>query len=128
MSRFTRFARGTKSVRGQKNKTEQRYEDHLEARKLAGEILYHAYEPMRLRLAADNAFYCPDFGVLNAEFEYELHEVKGGKLDNSGRLVSLEEEAARVRRKVAAETHPFKFVLAVERPKKAGGGFEVTAL
>lgn len=128
MRRFTRFARGTKSVRGQKNKTEQRYEDFLETRKLAGEILYHAYEPMRLRLAADNAFYCPDFGVLNADSEYELHECKAGRLDKSGKLVTLEEEAARVRRKVAAEAHPFKFMLAVERPKKAGGGFEVTVL
>ncbi len=123
--RFTRFAKGRKSVRGEKNKTELRYEEFLGLRKLAGEIQDFAYEPIRLRLAADNAFYAPDFGVLAADDVYECHEVKGGKMLPSGEIVALEEEAARVRRKVAAEIHPFRFVLAIERPKKAGGGFEI---
>ncbi len=126
--RFTRFARGRKSVRGEKNKTELRYEELLATRKMVGEIQDFAYEPIRLRLAADNAFYAPDFGVLAADDVYECHEVKGGKLRPDGSVVALEEEAARVRRKVAAEIHPFRFVLAVERPKKAGGGFEVTII
>ncbi len=122
--RFTRFAKGRKSVRGEKNKTELRYEEFLGLRKLAGEIQEFAYEPIRLRLAADNAFYAPDFGVLAADDVYECHEVKAGRVTDAGTLVPLEEEAARVRRKVAAEQHPFRFVLAIERPKKAGGGFE----
>ncbi len=123
--RFVRFAKGRKSVRGEKNKTELRYEELLGLRKLAGEIQDFAYEPLRLRLAADNAFYAPDFGVLAADDVYECHEVKAGRVNALGFVVALEEEAARVRRKVAAEQHPFRFVLAVERPKKAGGGFEV---
>jgi hypothetical protein len=123
--RFTRFAKGRRSIRGDKNKTELRYEELLALRKMAGEIQDFAYEPIRLRLAADNAFYAPDFGVLAADDVYECHEVKAGRLNESGELVTLEEEAARVRRKVAAEKHPFRFVLATERPKKAGGGFEV---
>jgi hypothetical protein len=107
------------------NKTEQRYAELLGNRKLAGDIQDFAYEPIRLRLAADNAFYAPDFGVLSAAGFYELHEVKVGRVSESGALVALEEEAARVRRKVAAERHPFRFMLAIERPKKLGGGFEV---
>jgi len=123
--RHVRFAKGRKSVRGQMNKTEQRYQELLALRKLAGEIQDFWYEPVRLRLAADNAFYAPDFGVFAADDSYELHEIKAGRLNESGKLVAIEEEAARVRRKVAAEKHPFRFVLAVERPKKAGGGFEL---
>ena len=126
MSRFVRFARGRKSVRGQKNKTEERYEVLLGNRKLAGDIQHFAYEPVRLRLAADNAFYAPDFGVLAADDVFECHEVKAGRVNKvTGALVAIEEEAARVRRKVAAEQHPFRFMLAIERPKKLGGGFEV---
>jgi hypothetical protein len=123
--RFTRFAKGRKSVRGQMNKTEERYQEQLGLRKLAGEIEYFAYESLRLRLAADNAFYAPDFTVLTADGFLECHEVKAGMIDKEGNLKALEEEAARVRRKVAAELHPFRFMLAIERPKKAGGGFEV---
>jgi len=123
--RFTRYARGRKSVRGQKNKTEERYEALLGNRKLAGDIQHFAYEPIRLRLAADNAFYAPDFGVLAADDVFECHEVKAGRMNATGSLVAIEEEAARVRRKVAAEQHPFRFMLAIERPKKLGGGFEV---
>ncbi len=126
--RFVRFAKGRKSVRGEKNKTELRYEELLGFRKLAGEIQDFWYEPVRLRLAADNAFYAPDFGVLASDDVYECHEVKAGRLSDSGAVVALEEEAARVRRKVAAERHPFRFVLAVERPKKAGGGFDVNVV
>lgn len=128
--RFTRFAKarpGHKAhVRGEMNKTEQRYQDHLATRKLAGEIQDYAYEPIRLRLAQDNAFYAPDFGVLCNDDVYEIHECKAGRVDKTtGKLVALEEEAARVRRKLAAELHPFRLVLAVEWPKKSGGGFDL---
>lgn len=126
--RFTRFARGRKSVRGQMNKTEERYASHLEQRKLAGEIEWYAYEPWRLRIAdGENAFYAPDFGVMLSDGTVECHETKAGTIDKkTGQLKTMSEEAARVRIKVAASTHPFRFVLAVERPRKAGGGFEVS--
>jgi hypothetical protein len=47
------------------NKTEAAYDALLQVRKAAGEILWHRYEPMKLRLA-DGSYYTPDFGVLTA--------------------------------------------------------------
>ena len=92
---------------GGMNKTEAAYAQHLYLRKCAGEVLDYRFEPMNLRLA-DNTFYRPDFGVLLADGHYELHEVKGHWTDD-----------ARVKIKVAAEIHPFRF----RAVKKAGTGW-----
>jgi hypothetical protein len=85
------------------------YAAELEARKAAGEVSWWAFETMRFRLA-DGAWYKPDFAVvvtfqfqadgqLWVDSKLELHEVKGHW-----------REAARVRIKVAADRHPFRFV------------------
>lgn len=86
------------------NKTEAAYSAHLEVRRLAGDILWHRFQPWRLRLA-DGALYTPDFGVLNANGFIECHETKG-----------FWREAARVRIKVAASIHPFKFIAIKRKP------------
>lgn len=80
------------------NKTEQRYADHLESRKVRGEILYYAFDSLKFRLA-DKTFYTPDFIVMKANGEIEIHEVKGHWEDD-----------ARVKIKVAASMHPFPFI------------------
>ena len=90
---------------GSMNLLEKTYAVHLEGRKQAGEILRYDFEPEKLRLA-DRTFYEPDFRVQLADGAIEFHEVKGHW-----------EEDARVKIKVAAEQHPYRFC-AVTRKKK----------
>lgn len=80
------------------NKTERRYADYLETRRLVGEIWRWDFEAVKLRLA-DSTFYTPDFRVILADGTEEFHEVKGHWEDD-----------ARVKIKVAAEQHPYRFV------------------
>lgn len=79
----------------------------------AGEILWHRFEDIKLRLA-NNTFYTPDFDVLAADGVMELHEVKGFWQDD-----------ARVKIKIAADQYPFRFIAVRVRPKKDGGGWAV---
>ena len=98
---------------GQMNKTESAYCQHLELRKRAGEIVWYRFEGIKLRLA-DNTFYTPDFAVMLATGEMELHEVKGFWTDD-----------ARVKTKVAADQYPFRISGVTVKPKKAGGGWNI---
>lgn len=96
---------------GTMNKTEAAYDAHLRLLTHAGEVLWHRFEAIKLRLA-DNTFYTCDFAVLPASCVLEMHEVKGFWQDD-----------ARVKIKVAASIYPFKFVAVTVRAKKHGGGF-----
>ncbi len=96
---------------GAMNKTEQRYADHLEARKQSGEIAWYRFEGIKLRLA-DSTFYTPDFAVMLADGQLEAHEVKGHWQDD-----------ARVKIKVAAEMYPFRFIAVKPRAARDGGGW-----
>jgi len=88
------------------NKTEARYAELLELRKLAGEILDYKFEPFRLILAG-NTSYCPDFLVVFKD-HFEIHEVKGFLRDD-----------ANVKFKVAARTFPwFKFIMIFWKKKQ----------
>lgn len=87
------------------NGTERKYADLLEQKQLAGEILRWDFEPVKLRLA-DLTWYCPDFRVILLDGTEEFHEVKGFWRDD-----------ARIKIKVAAELHPYRFV-AVSLVKK----------
>lgn len=89
------------------NKTESAYGAYLELRRRAGEVAWYRFEPFKLRLA-DRTFYEPDYGVMLANGEMEVHECKGFWTDD-----------ARVKIKVAADQFPFRFVAA----KKAGSGW-----
>lgn len=99
------------------NKLERAYSQHLEARRLAGEILSWRFEAIRLRLGSPErlkaqAWFTPDFWVVTEDGLVEFHETKGRWM-----------EAARVRIKVAADLYPeFRF-LAVRR-SAAGWEFE----
>lgn len=80
------------------NKTERRYAGHLESLKIAGDIKDYLHEPFNIRLGK-RTFYKPDFLVVNAENEIEVHEVKGYWRDD-----------AKVKIKLAAERVPwFRF-------------------
>ena len=96
------------------NKTEAAYASHLMARKLVGEIERFDFEPEKFRLA-DRTYYTPDFRViLMQDGTVEFHEVKG-----------FWEDDARVKIKVAAELHPYRFVAVKPIAKKHGGGWSV---
>lgn len=102
---------GKRHIPGEMNQTESRYAELLEARKLRSEIISWDFESITLKLA-DGCRYTPDFAVWNADGTIELVDVKGaGPVDPK----------SRVKIKVAAERFPqFCFVMAQERPKKAG--------
>ncbi len=95
------------------NKTEQSYATTLEQKKWAGEVAWYRFEGVKLRLA-DNTFYTPDFAVMLANGEMEMHEVKGYWVDD-----------ARVKIKIAAEMYPFRFIAIKVKPKKEGGGWSI---
>lgn len=82
---------------GTMNKTEAAYAKRLEALKQTGEVIWWAFEPINLRLAA-NTFYKVDFLVMLKGGALEAHEVKGFWTDD-----------ARVKIKVAADKFPFQF-------------------
>jgi hypothetical protein len=90
------FARGKLKPR-KMNKTEAAYAQHLNALKLAGDVLWFEFEGIKLRLA-DDTQYTADFFVLTRDGVLEVHETKGFWRDD-----------ARVKIKVAAEKYPFRF-------------------
>jgi hypothetical protein len=96
---------------GTMNKTEAAYDAHLHQRRHAGEILWHKFEGIKLRLA-DNTFLTVDFAVLGADGFLEMHEVKG-----------FMQEDANVKLKVAASIYPFRFKIVRVNAKKNGGGW-----
>lgn len=98
---------------GERNKTEAQYETMLEDMRVAGDVLWYRFEGVKLRLA-DNTFYTPDFAVMLSTGIMEMHEVKGFWTDD-----------ARVKIKVAAELYPFRFIAAIARKKRDGGGWQV---
>jgi len=100
---------------GEMNATERDYGAILSQRQNAGEVLWHKFEGLKLRLA-DKTFYTPDFAVMAADGVMECHEVKGHWQDD-----------ARVKIKVAAALYPFRFIAVKRQAKRDGGGFSVEA-
>jgi len=99
---------------GEMNSTEKEYASQLEALLQAGEILWYAYEAIKLRLAK-KTWLTIDFFVMTRDGVLEAHEVKGG----------FWEDDARVKMKVAAEKYPFRIIAAQKVAKKHGGGWKV---
>ena len=94
------------------NGTERRYADLLSLRMAAGEVLWWAFDAVKLRLAP-STFYEPDFMVMVSSGDLEIHETKGSHI----------EDDAIVKLKVAQTLFPLRFFLCMERRK--GAGFEV---
>lgn len=123
-SRFAGLSRGRIAQRGEMNKTERRYADDLDARIAAGEITRYWFEPFSLRLSnppgGQPARFTPDFLVLMPDGETFVDDVKGSGLDDN---------AAIVRAKCAAEMYPlWRFRIVKENRKKDGGGWTVKEL
>lgn len=101
---------------GEKNKTEQRYEDEVLKPQLAsGEILWYKFEAVTLKLAT-GLRYTPDFPVIRSDGVLEFREVKGS--------LKFMEDDAKAKIKMAEEIFPFSFVLTAPIAKKLGGGWE----
>ncbi len=112
-SKLPRGGRGLRMKPGQMNRTEKERAVELEAMRERGEILGWWFQPTRLRLAEDNAWYTIDFMVMHCDGLIEMEEIKGHW-----------EEAALVRIKVAASLYPFSFVALTRQTKRAGGGWD----
>lgn len=97
---------------GAMNKTEAAYDAYLWQLRHAGEVLWHKFEGVKLRLA-DNTFLTVDFAVLPKDGILRMMEVKGFMRDD-----------AAVKLKVAAAIYPFRFFIV----RKKGGGWEETEI
>lgn len=97
MANFKTYAKGRRPP-GVMNSLETKYANYLETLKNDGEILWWAYEGIRLRLAK-NTTYTPDFFVMTKDGELQVWETKGG----------IWTAESRVKIKVAAEMYPFRF-------------------
>jgi hypothetical protein len=118
--KFARFGDrskyGKRHKPGEMNATEAKYAEHLQARKLAGEVIEWMFEAVTFKLAAD-CRYTPDFLVLHSDGTLEFVDAKGG-----GPM----DEKSRVKIKCAAEKFfYFRFSIAKARPKRDGGGFAI---
>jgi hypothetical protein len=107
-----RYALGRMKT-GAMNKLEQRYSEHLEELKQAGEILWIKFEGIKLRLA-DNCFFTGDFAVQAADEVLEIHECKGG----------FWQDDSRAKIKIASALYPFRFIGIMPIPKSKGGGWK----
>jgi hypothetical protein len=104
------------------NGAESAYARTLAVKVAAGFIARADFEPERLRIShakiagGQSAWYTPDFRVVLPDGTVEFHEVKGRW-----------EEAAKVRIRVAADQHPYRFVLVTARGGvRAGYTFDVS--
>ena len=93
------------------NRTEAAYALVLEARRQAGEVAWWEFEGITMKLA-DDTRYTPDFAVMLANGEMEMHETKGFMRDD-----------AWVKLKIAAKQFPFRFWLVRKERVAKGGGW-----
>lgn len=118
---MSRIARG-RDLPGHKpgsmNSTERAYAAVLEAKREAGEILWFAFESLKLNVGgAKRTWWTPDFVVQEADGTLTLVDVKGTR--------PMDEQAQLVKAKVIAATTPYRVVIARQRTKKNGGGFQI---
>jgi hypothetical protein len=96
------------------NKTEAAYADHLERRRLVGDVYAWRYEAARWKLGHD-CTYSPDFMVVDSDGRIAWHEVKG-----------FMEDDALVKLKTFAAIHPyFAVVLVHGKGRHGAGGWEM---
>ena len=113
-------ARGRKlpgHTSGKMNSTERKYaREVLDPALKAGEIISFTFEAFTIRLGPKRTSWTPDFVVLRKDRELEMVDVKGTRPDES---------AQRTKIKMAAHQWPaFHFVVARQRLKRDGGGFQ----
>lgn len=82
------------------NGTESAYGQHLQMQSLAGEVIWYAFQRIKLRLAPDTHLTI-DYAVMRADGVLRMIDVKGAK--------HLVTDDARVKMKIAADAFPFVF-------------------
>jgi len=97
---------------GVMNPGEAKYAAHLEELKQQGAVLWYKFEGLTFKLAYRTT-YTPDFVVMLASGEIQLHEFKGQWIGD-----------ARVKIKLAAAMFPFQFIAVFQEAKCRGGGFK----
>lgn len=118
---WTTFARGKRKQRGEMNKLETEFANHLRYQMAAGDVLWWSYESITLTLShgakggAEGSRLTVDFFVMTRDGTLCCYEVKGFKNDRQCNAL-----------KMAAELYPIQFFLAEKRPKSAGGGWTFT--
>ena len=103
---------------GQMNKSEAAYALILDTRKLAGEVLWWAFESIKFKLA-DRTHLTIDFALMLADGSIQFHDLKGA------RAIIQEDAAAKM--KVAAAMFPFPMFYAFP-PKRVGGSWTIEAV
>lgn len=101
------YARAQRYERGKMNKTEAAYAHLLEARKRAGHVADYWYECASFEIGPETRWY-PDFMVMLADGEVQLHEVKGRRKSNNGASTWWAEDAAKVKIRAARARYPFR--------------------
>jgi hypothetical protein len=72
-------------AKGKMNGTETAYAQRLDALKHDGTIIDWKFHVLRVRLA-DNTYYEPDFIVMTADRELQIHECKGSFTTDKGQI------------------------------------------
>lgn len=103
-------------AKGTMNETETKYAVYLDQLRLAGDVLWWKFEPVKLLLAPQTTL-TPDFMVMLADGALEMHDVKGAK--------AIYTDDAKVKMKLAANTYPFVFRVVYPVPKGKGGGWDI---
>lgn len=109
----TLYAKG-RLKKGEMNKTEAAYDRYLSALKLSGEIVWHKFEAITLKIGHDTRL-TVDFVVMQPDGTIEFHDTKGHE--------KAIQEDAKVKMRVAATEFPFLFFYIFPIPEKQGGGW-----
>ena len=96
---------------GVMNRLEKEYSLVLDAMQARGEVLWWCFEGLTFKLA-EGSRYTPDFAVLMADGQIEIHETKGRWIGD-----------AKTKIKVASAKFPFQFRAVFAKLKRDGGGF-----
>lgn len=99
-------ARTGRKVGAYASLNEERYAQHLEAKRKAGTIDRWDYEPETFKLA-DGLRYTPDFRVILPDGLVEFHETKACKEKRGQEPQPLMTEAGRVKIRVFPALHPY---------------------
>jgi hypothetical protein len=97
---------------GVMNKEEEAYAKLLDELKMRGEVLWWKFEGITFKLAYRTT-YTPDFNVMLANGQMQMHEYKGFWKDD-----------ARAKIKIAAAMFPFQFIAVTKEAKCRGGGYK----
>lgn len=104
-------------TRGEMNGTEKAFSEFAETHRQAGLILGWWFESITLHLAPGLS-YTPDFLILELDMELTFIETKPSYKDTDGKVKVFARDGSIDKVKVAANTFPFIFKMAVRQPDK----------